>query len=337
MSEFLVRYLAEEEYSTWDSFVDHSEYGSVFHKYYWNKAVYALDPSVSIRVIGCLKEGKLVAGMVVGSQKKFGFIQTMVPPYASSFYGLLIKERESEMVSKAESFRHEVLDALLRFTEKAYQISTFSLPPGFRDIRSFNWRNYSAEVIYTYRSDLRDPELLFNKFLPSLRRQIKKGEKLKYEIREPASPADLATVYDLLETSYRRQEHAIRFSRERFYTFMDTPALKNHLKVHSIWWENKPVAVIVLLVDGNTAYYWLAGGDHQYFNTGLNQVLLWQVIRKLHDSGFTTFDFIGANTPSISKYKSGYNFDLVSYYRVSKESGRMAGSLMVIKKLLRGS
>ena len=273
--------------------------------------------------------------MITGSRMKAGIIRVMVPPYASVFYGLLIKERESEMVSKAESFRHEVLDTLLQFIEKDYQISIYSLSPGFSDIRSFNWRNYSSDVLYTYRVDLHDPDYLFSKFLPSLRRQIKKGEKLKYEIREPVTLADMSVVYDLIETSYKRQAHTIRFNREQFYAFMDTPALKDHLRVYSIWWEDKPVAVIVLLVDGDTAYYWLAGGDHQYFNKGLNQVLLWKVIGKLHNAGCTTFDFMGANTPSISKYKSGYNFDRVAYYRVSKETGRGARQLMTIKRFFK--
>ena len=52
MSDYLVRYLTEEEYGKWDAFVDSSEHGSIFHKYYWNKAVFAIDPKVSIQVIG---------------------------------------------------------------------------------------------------------------------------------------------------------------------------------------------------------------------------------------------------------------------------------------------
>lgn len=336
MSEFVVRYLTEDEYGAWDTFVDRSEYGTVFHKYYWNKAIYAIDPAVYIQVIGCFKGGELAAGMVTGGRKKFGLIRTMVPPYASSFYGPLIRERETEQASKAESFRHGVIDALLKFAEREYQIISFSLPPRFRDIRSFNWRNYSSEVYYTYRTGLKDPEALFSRFLPALRRQIKKGEKLPYQIRDADSPEDVVAAYDLIHTSYMRQDHSIRFSREQFTTFLATPELKKHLKIRTIWWDEKPVATIVLLVEAAMAYYWLAGGDHRYFRTGLNQVLLWQVIRELCESGHPAFDFIGANTPSISNYKSGYNFELVPYYRVFKETGKGARQLMAGKRLLKG-
>jgi len=335
MSEFQVRYLSEEEYNTWDAFVDQSEYGTVFHKSYWNKAIYALDPQVSIQVVGCFKEGRLVAGLITGSIKKFGLIRTMVPPYASPFYGILIKERDSAMLSKLESYRYGVMEELLHFIEKEYQIINISFLPGFKDIRSFNQRDYSSTEKYTYLVDTENPDQLFEKFLPALRRQINKGEKLEYQIRKLAGREELSLVFDLIESSYSRQSHSFRFERSQFYSFMENPALQKHLKTYSIWWEEKPVAAIVLLVDGSTAYYWLAGVDPQYNNTGLNQVLMWQLIRKMKDMGITTFDFIGANTPSISKYKSGYNFKLVVYHQVTKESGRGAPLLMSMKRYMK--
>jgi len=335
MSEFQVRYLKEEEYDAWDAFVDLSEYGTVFHKSYWNKAIFALDPLVSIQVVACFKENRIVAGLITGSLKKFGFIRIMVPPYASPFYGILFKERDTDMLSKLESYRYEVMEELLRYIENEYQITSLSFLPGFKDIRSFNLRNYTSIEKYTYRVDTADPDLLFSRFLPALRRQIKKGEKLEYLIRELAGSEEMSAVYDLIETSYRRQTHSFRFDRKQFYNFMDNPELKKHLKVYTIWHEEKPVAAVVLLIDRSTGYYWLAGADHQFSNTGLNQVLMWQLLGKMQGLGITIFDFMGANTPSISKYKSGYNFNLASYHQVSKESGRGARQLMSIKRFIK--
>ena len=122
-----------------------------------------------------------------------------------------------------------------------------------------------------------------------------------------------------------------------FLDFISTPELKDIITIHTIWWEEKPIATIILIIDGSVAYYWLAGGDHNFFKTGLNQVLMWHVIEFLHAMGISIFDLAGANTPTISFYKSGFNFDLVPYYLVSKESSKIASRLMVIKKLLKGS
>lgn len=335
MSEFRVRYLKEEEHEAWDAFVDHSEYGTIFHKSYWNNAIFALDPQVSFQVVACFKEDRIIAGLSTGSMKKFGFIRTMVPPYASPFYGILFKERDTDMLSKLESYRYEVLDELLAFIEKEFQIIRLSLLPGFEDIRSFNLRSYTSEEKYTYLVDTSNPDLLFEKFLPALRRQIKKGEKLDYQIRELSGSGEMSIVYDLIETSYSRQRHSFRFGRQQFYDFMEQPELGKHLKVYSIWQEDKPVAAIVLLVDRSTAYYWLAGVDPQFSNTGLNQVLMWQLLKKMPELGITSFDFMGANTPSIAKYKSGYNFMLVSYHQLSRESGRGARQLMSVKRIIK--
>jgi hypothetical protein len=335
MSEFHVRYLSEAEYEAWDAFVDQSEYGSIFHKSYWNKAIFAMDPSVTIQVAACLKEDRIVAGLITGSTKKFGLIRTMVPPYASPFYGLLIKERESTLLSKQESYRQQVLNELLGFIEKEYQIINFSFPPGFKDIRSFNQRDYQSVEKYTYMVDTAQPDLLFEKFLPSLRRQIKKGEKLEYQIRELNKGADMDTVFQLIASSYRRQVHPFRFDKKQFREFMASPALEEHLKPWSIWYEGKAVAAIVLLIDRGIGYYWLAGVDHTYAQTGLNQVLLWQLLRRMPERGIHSFDFIGANTPSISKYKSGYNFNLISYHGVTKETGRGARPMMSVKRYMK--
>jgi len=335
MSEFQVRYLTEEEYDDWDAFVDLSEYGTVFHKSYWNKAIFALDPLVSLQVVACFKENRIVAGLITGSLKKLGLIRTMVPPYASPYYGLLFKERDTEIQSKLESYRYEVLEELMRFIEKEYQIINLSFLPGFQDIRSFNLRDYTSLEKYTYLVETENPDLLFEKFLPALRRQIRKGEKLEYQIRELATPDEMSIVYDLIEASFRRQTHSFRFDRKQFYGFMDNPALKKHLKVYSIWWEEKPVAAIVLLLDRSTGYYWLAGVDPQFSNTGLNQVLMWQLLRKMQGLGITTFDFMGANTPTISKYKSTYSFNLASYHQVTRESEMGPRPLMSVKRFIK--
>ena len=71
-----------------------------------------------------------------------------------------------------------------------------------------------------------------------------------------------------------------------------------------------------------TAYYWHAGADKDFLNTGLNQLLV-----------LKSFDFVGADTESIARYKSTYNFPLVPMYSVSK-SRSIARLGMAIKNLI---
>ena len=335
MSEFQTRFLTEDEFPLWDQLVEESENGTLFHTVTWNRQACSLDPGITLKVIGCFKGNEIVGGTIAGCRRRMGF-QVMVTPYASPFYGVLIKERDTQFISKALSYRKEVLESLLSFIESEIHIGSYAFPPGFIDIREFIWRGYRPEVIFTYRVKLNDSTRLFEGFLPSLKRQIRKGEKLDYELIEGEGDTQLSEVHDLILTSYKRQGHSFRFSRDRFISFVLEPGLKDHLRTYLIRHEGLPVSGLVLLIDGQTAYYWLAGGDHQYFNTGLNQVLLWKVLQQIQEEGISRFDFMGANTPSISNYKSGFNFPLVPYYRVSYESSRLAGGLITMKRFLKG-
>ena len=51
-------------------------------------------------------------------------------------------------ITKAESYRKSVLDALLDFVEDEFHIISFSLFPDLIDIRPFSWRQYSSRVMY---------------------------------------------------------------------------------------------------------------------------------------------------------------------------------------------
>lgn len=332
MKGFNVRFLQEKEYETWDRLVDRSRYGTLFHQSEWCRALFQFDPTVSLQIAGCFVGDSLVGGMITGSRRRLKLFNLMVPPYASPFYGLVIEEKETKQSGKTENYRRAVFSSLLLFLEEHYQQGVFTLHPDIQDVRSFIWNKNRVEVLYTYRSRLPDPEDLFSQFLPALRRQIKKGENLTYEILEPETAEEISDVYDLILSSYTRQGHLFRFSREQLITFCHHPFIRELLKCYVIRWEGKLVSSLVILMDGSTAYYWLAGGNHQYFKTGLNQVLLWQVFKRLIASGCEWFDFVGANTPSISGYKAGFNFELVPYYRISFESGWLVRVAMAVKK-----
>ena len=117
MSEFNVRFLEESEYAAWDRFVDDIEYGGIFHKSYWNKAILKSDPENKLSIAGVYKQDTLVGGTIIGWNRKLKKIKNIIQPYGTSFFGLLIKERETDYRSKSESYRFDLLNALFSFME----------------------------------------------------------------------------------------------------------------------------------------------------------------------------------------------------------------------------
>ncbi|MFO7890028.1 MAG: GNAT family N-acetyltransferase [bacterium] len=334
MENFEVRYLSEHEIGTWDEFVEKSEYGSIFHKSTWIKSLQNSDSFTNFDIIACFnKDGEILGGAILTWKRVLYTFKVVTPPYATSFSGILIKERDSGFSSKKESYRFELLEALLDFMEKNYDSISVKFSPTFYDLRIFNWRNYKLKILYTYQGDLN--KISINKLRHDVRKRIKKAEKLDYSIKDHKDDDHLNVVFNLISKSHKRQNHIFRFMKDEFIRFCKSDDLKDNILVYSIWQENTPVSAMVILKDQDKAYYWVAGGDHTLFDTGLNQLLLWKVIEMLKSKEIRCLDLVGANTPSISRYKSGYNFDLIPYYSLSKDTNRFFHILFKLKKLFR--
>jgi hypothetical protein len=73
-----------------------------------------------------------------------------------------------------------------------------------------------------------------------------------------------------------------------------------------------PEAALVVAHDGQTAFYWIAGSDPGPAMT----VLLAYTLPQLRHDGITTFDFMGANVPSIAEFKRRFGPALQIYHHV---------------------
>ncbi|MFC2089960.1 GNAT family N-acetyltransferase [Bacteroidota bacterium] len=336
MSKWTVRYVTEDEYQTWDAFVMQNKDGTIFHTSRLALALLKVENNAHASIIGCFsKDGQLAGGMIVGWKQLPGKMKVMVTPYASPFSGPLVSARDTEYVTKQESHSFSILHVILDFVEREFNLVNFLLPTGFNDIRVFNWRNYSSRVFYTYVGEISDPEKLYKQFQSDIRRRITIAEKYSYSIKQNRSHDHVQIVYDLLSKSYERQDHPFKFTLEQFSDLLGDSDLKNNLSMYSVWNEDLPVAALLMLHYKDTAYYWMAGGDNEHFDTGLNQLLFWEVIKMMSELGLKNMNMVGANTPTISRYKSSYNFELVPYYSVTKIIGGIAKLAFGLKRMLK--
>ena len=63
------------------------------------------------------------------------------------------------------------------------------------------------------------------------------------------------------------------------------------------------MASVIIILDQatGTAYYWHAGADKDFLNTGLNHLLVLKIMEKYKVSDLKSFDFVGADTESIAR------------------------------------
>ena len=334
MPKFFTTYLPLSEYPQWNDFVENQPEGTIFHHTGWLMSIYGeQDKNITIRVIVCKdKEDRIIGGLAFGSKKKHG-VQVIEPPLLSQFSGLLLSHRKTKYPSKDLDFRNEMLHSIIELMEKDHRIINLILPPELYDIRVFNWKGYKNKVRYTFRGTLRDPEELVKTFEPDIKRRAKKAREKDFIIKSGYNKQLIEDFYQLQTLSLSRQNHEFKFTYRQFYNLI--AKLKEStmgLSFYVAYSSDQPISAQASISFKETAYYWLAGGDPGYFNSGINPLLMLYVFDDLHKKGMRYFDFVGANTPGVADYKANFNFDLVPYYKVEKTIGSYASLMLLFKK-----
>ncbi len=329
--KYSVRYLSENEFDLWDDFVEECESGSVFNKTYWLKNIYKYK-NATLRIIGCFdKNNDLIAGFAFGHKIKYNIIPIIIPPSLTHINNIVVKERDTKFNSKRESYNFRVFYQIIDFLERNYRIISFTFPLNFIDVRPFLWRGYKEEIRYTYLADISNLDDVYNNFDSAIVRRIKKTKNLDYKIDTGKELNNVETFYDLQNLSFHRQRHSFTITKAQLIDFLKILISKEKVKIYTVYLDQKPVASNIILFDNNIAYYWLAGSNPSYLDTGLNQLLLWEAIKDMKSTGIKYFDFFGANTKSIARYKSTFNFKLYPYYNLYKENGILIKFLMLLK------
>lgn len=331
--KYNLRYLDKSEYDDWDLFVDECEDGTIFNKSFWLENLYKTSKNITFKILGCFdKDSKLIAGFAFGYKKKFSLFSIIVLPSLSPYSGILIKERKTNYISKSENYKLNLSSLIIDFLNKNYSQVSIILSPSFKDIRSFSWDKFSEKIMYTYYADLTNPDNLVELFDPDVKRQIKKLENTETIVKKDDS---VKTFFDLQKKSFERQQHSFKLNEPQFINFLEKIHLAKCYKVYTIYDNNQAVYSTIILFYKETAYYWLAGGDPNYFTKGYNKMLLKEIIFDLNQQGIKHFDFIGANTPNISKYKSNFGFNLTPYYYIEKINSNFLRLLLSIKSIIK--
>jgi hypothetical protein len=325
------RYLQEEEYPLWDAFVDQSPEGTIYHKTIWLKS-FAQWQHLELRVAGCYKGKELTGGMAFTCKKKFGLIKVMQIPFKTPFFGPDLSDTETKYRSKIESKRHTTLNALTDFLMSEIGMFTAVFAPSVEDIRPFIWKGFETRVHYTYITKLDKETDLLSQYDPPVRRQIKKGEQYPHTFHKENSREDILGAQKLEQQSFERQKLDLKYAvGDSFVEFIQSLLDEDSAQVYTIKTDGKAAASQLVILDQakKMAYYWLAGVEPEFMSTGLNQLLLHLVLLDLQEQGFEGFDFVGAGTETIARYKATYNFPLVPVHTVNKATGAAKIGLMI--------
>lgn len=202
-------------------------------------------------------------------------------------------------------------DELSEQIQRDFVSASFDLHPALQDVRHMQWAGWNVDIRYTFQTDLKTwgPGVVDS----SVRRRARRAATQGVEICHDVSPQDFALLWCRTQKSPacpKMTELLLKTLRER--------------QIVQLWGAFLPngqlAACTSILFDGQIAYYWLAAFDrHEPHHGASNQLLHMEILRALRQAA-ETFDWVGANTPSIARYKASFGPKLVDHFRVHWKS-----------------
>jgi hypothetical protein len=313
MYKFEVGELSQEDLSQWDTLVDHSSHGTIFHKTGWLDAC-ARSQGKKVKIFGCFQDGRLVGGCSLFPERKFGMV-----PIANStctltpYGGFILSASPGTGVHKRESFSREIIESLIREIKKEHFFSIIiQNSPEFLDIRPFTSNGWKSHVLYTYYFNLEDN--IESQFDPTAKKNIRKAEKNRIII-EPFS--DVSRYYDLFCETFVRKKMETPVSKRLFtelYSFIRDQNCGEMVVAKTP--DDEITCAEIVIWDSRLAYVWSAVSDSRFLNTGAPNLLRFDTLKRMKGRGIPKINLFMANVPELSQFAAHLNPTLVPYYQI---------------------
>ena len=305
----------------WDALCQQSVLPSVYASIAYLNALRTLGGNeVMCYVISDEEED--VAGLAVFQRQRGPFLETTIP-FFTSFTPLLLKSLPTTaQIHK----RATIFDALLPALSADYDRVGLHLQPGFTDMRTIAWHQWTSKPLYTYRQALSDETTYTKAWSSSSRRTLKKGRSA-YNVQEDEHA--VPQVVQLCTASYERSRGAAAFDLESTVAFIKSLQHAGLIRLFTATnvASGEVDAGVAFLLDGPKVHYWVAGSKPGPAMT----VLLGTALPIFYSEGFEEFDWVGANTPSIAEFKRRFGAELVPYFRIERTPNRFLRILEAIR------
>lgn len=313
MPELTVRLVEPHEYDTWDEFVASSPQGTLYHTSAWKRVMdAAYTPAARLLLIGCFDRHSLAGGCAALERERFGRL-TAVTPLVTPYAGFVLEAPLGEKLSDQVSRESEVLGALADWMARRYPYQSLVNPPHLDDMRPLVRAGYRLVPRFTYHLNIKlPPEEIFARFDGSVRRQIRKAERENFEISDNLE-ADRA--FALFEATFKRQGEDCPVPRNAFMDIITGEHLRDHREIICARAGERLASFLVLLKFQRTLYYAVASTDSEFLPTGVNSLLIWEAVKVFGCREWNILDFVGANIPSIARFKEGFNPKLQMHFQ----------------------
>ena len=339
-----LRMAGEEDSGLWDELVKESSQGTIFHTWKFLKIMeeHTRKKLMGKRIEGISYpilafKGSNPVGLIPLFFYKHHFVRFVLSPplgVECLYLGHVLKDYDTMKQSKKESTLIQFQNELNEFITLNYrpQITSLNLSPGILDSRPFKWTGYDVEPRHTYIIDLKKgTDHIWAQFHKELRRCINKTLDKKILIQD-GSKKELKIIYNLL--TERRIEQGMDATTSLDYLLDIYKEYGDNLDILVAKHDSDYISGLVTLYYKNKAAFWI-GAPKITSDINANELLLWESIKLAYEKGYTYYEIMGANHPSLYKFKTKFNGDLVTSLSCKRYSPSSIKILEILSRAIK--
>ena len=314
--------VGEDERDRWDTLVESSPHGTIFHTWKWLKIMEKHTESKLYPVIG-LKGTTPIGVFPLFYQKNFLVKMMFSPPphLAMPYLGPALVDYDKLKQGKKESifieFQKQVDDFI--FSEPKPSYVSISSSPSLLDSRPFKWTGYEVEPMYNYLFDLSGgADYVWKGFKKHLRQNISRAENRGITIKE-GFKEELELIYDSLFDRYKEQDITLPVTKE-YLLDLYSSFHPHSLRIFVAEYQREIIGGMVDIYYGSKVVSWLGNAKANVEGVSPNELIQWEAIKWACEHDFKYYEEVGGNTPRLCHYKSKYNPNLSVYLSAGKYS-----------------
>lgn len=259
------------------------------------------------------------------------FFTSIIPPKLTPVCGCYVDYSYCNRISERYSLENRITEEFALFIDSLKpSFFSYALRPEDFFCMGFHWHKFSNTVRYTYRVDVSDIDKCFDSFVPVMRKNIRRAERL---LHTESDKFNLTQIYDLLQQTYIKQKTIIPYSFATFENIVSQSIQHNQGKLLIAKDEKENINGVLFIVwDNNICYNLISGIDSKFEKNKVMAYLTWKAMQHAHSLNLKTFDMEGSMLKNIEHYFRFFSGTRTPYLCITKEYSLFYSLLRRIKR-----
>jgi len=241
--------------------------------------------------------------------------------------GVHFRDLEESKLPKQEHEQLSALESLEKHLEKKFSFHQMSFPPGFYDIRSFQWSRANVVPQYTYIVDL--VSFSEENYTKSLKEVLRSAQQSGLT----AGVCEIEELIALQHISYERHSRKPPVAGDKLSKLLNALSSAGLLGIRCIRNRNGEVVSALGWLHTNASSFFFVTGTDAEAEKGASHFLYHEILKSEKEKGSCSVDFCGANTPTINHFKSAFGPRLEIYFKVWRANRFLARFASLARKI----